>query len=48
MLAPEMKASNLFLLALPVLPLALAALACGGSNFDRATCLPAAASPSAR
>jgi hypothetical protein len=31
MLAPVMKARNLFLLALPVLPVALA-LACGGSN----------------
>jgi hypothetical protein len=31
MLAPEMKASNLFLLALPILPAALA-FACGGSN----------------
>jgi hypothetical protein len=32
MLAPEMKASNLFLLALPILPAALVAFACGGSN----------------
>jgi hypothetical protein len=32
MLAPEMKASNLFLLALPILPAALLAFACGGSN----------------
>jgi hypothetical protein len=32
MLAPEMKASNLFLLALPILPTALVAFACGGSN----------------
>jgi hypothetical protein len=32
MLAPEMKASNLFLIALPILPAALVALSCGGSN----------------
>jgi hypothetical protein len=32
MLAPPMKARNLFLLAVPVLPAALVAIACGGSN----------------